>query len=239
MRRSGPPSEFYDRLRAHGIGLPEQRVLDLGTGTGVIARAFARRGARVAGIDISPGQIDEARRLAAAQQLEIDFRVAPAEEPPFADHSFDVATANQCFLYFDAERALRAVRRILSPGGRLVTSHFSWLPRNDPIARASEELVLSFNPNWLGAGYDGTVVPMPDWAPDDLVLEGFFWFDVDVPFDRRAWRGRIRASRGVGASLPPDQVEAFDAAHAALLEKIAPEVFMIKHRIDANILRFP
>jgi hypothetical protein len=127
----------------------------------------------------------------------------------------------------------------LSAGGRLVTSHFNWLPRIDPIARASEELVATFNPNWLGAGYDGTVVILPDWAPDDAVLEGFFWFDVDVPFDRKSWRGRIRASRGIGASLPPDQVEAFDAAHAVLLDKIAPEVFLIKHRIDARILRFP
>src|SRR5262245_45815238 len=83
--RPGPPDEFYDRLKALGIGLPSQRVLDLGTGTGVIARALARRGSSVSGIDIAPGQIKEARRLADAEELYIDFRVAPAEEPPFAD----------------------------------------------------------------------------------------------------------------------------------------------------------
>jgi len=137
-----------------------------------------------------------------AERLEIDFRLAPAEEPPFPDRSFDVATANQCFLYFDAERTVRTLKRVLSPAGRLVTSDFNWLPNIDSIARASEDLVLTFNPNWLGAGCDGTVAPLPDWAPDDVVLQGFFWFDVDVQFDRKAWRGRIRASRGIGASLP-------------------------------------
>ena len=123
--------------------------------------------------------------------------------------------------------------------GRLVTSHFNWLPRIDGIAGASEKLILKFNPSWLAADFDGAVAPVPDWTPTDVVLEGFFWFDVDVPFDRRSWRGRIRASRGIGASLPPAQVQAFDKEHAALLDRIAPEMFTIKHRVDARILRFP
>ena len=237
--RPGPPYEFYDRLRALGVGLPGQRVLDLGTGTGVIARALAQRGAVVAGIDIAPEQLDEARRLSRDQLVQIDFQVAPAEEPPFPDASFDVATANQCFLYFDRDRVLAALRRILVPGGRLVTSHFNWLPTVDPIASASEELILRFSPLWEGAGFDGIVAPMPTWLPDDVMVESFFWFDVDVPFDRKSWRGRIRASRGVGASLSPAQVEAFDNEHAALLDTIAPQSFVIKHRIDAHVLRFP
>jgi SAM-dependent methyltransferase len=237
--RPGPPEELFDRLQALGIGVPGQRILDLGTGTGVMARAFARRGSSVAAIDIAPEQVAAARRLAEAEALRIDFRVAPAEEPPFADHGFDAATANQCFLYFDRKRALAALRRVLVPGGRLVTSHFNWLPRVDPVAGASEALILKFNPSWEAGGFDGTVVPVPDWLPSDVVLEGFFWFDVEVPFDRAAWRGRIRASRGVGASLPASEVAVFDSEHAALLERIAPPVFAVKHRIDARILRFP
>src|SRR5579872_5400042 len=93
--RPGPPDEFYIRLQALGVGLPRHRILDLGTGTGIIARNLARRGCTIAGIDIAPQQVDEARRLADAERLHIDFRVGPAEEPPFADHSFDAAIANQ------------------------------------------------------------------------------------------------------------------------------------------------
>ena len=237
--RPGPPDGLYDRLRALGVGLPCQSVLDLGTGTGVIARALARRGAMVSGIDIAPEQVAEARRLALEEGLQIDFRVGPAEEAPFPDHSFGVATANQCFLYFDAQRMLVTLRRILVPGGRLVTSHFNWLPTLDPIARASEELVLQFNPDWQGAGFDGAVEVMPDWVPDDIDLEGFFWFDDDVSFTRESWRGRIRASRGIGASLGAEEVASFDQEHAKLLDRIAPPTFTIKHRIDARILRFP
>jgi SAM-dependent methyltransferase len=237
--RPGPPDDLYTRLQALGIGLPGQRILDLGTGTGPVARALARQGAVVSGVDIAPEQIKQARRLSSEAGLQIKFEVSPAEAPPFPEQSFDVATANQCFLYFDKPRTLAKLRRLLVSGGRLVTSNFNWLPRVDAIASASEALVLKFNPSWQGAGFDGTVVPVPNWVSPDIVLESFFWFDTDIPFSRETWRGRIRASRGVGATLAPEEVAAFDKEHAAMLAQIAPQEFTIKHRIDARILRFP
>src|SRR5688572_10745365 len=104
--RPGPPDSFFERLRALGVGLSGQRILDLGTGTGAIARVFAQRGSTVSGIDISAEQIAAAQQLAGEAQLEIDFRVAAAEEPPFPDHHFDIITANQCWLYFDKSKAI-------------------------------------------------------------------------------------------------------------------------------------
>src|SRR6266487_2345265 len=51
--RPGYPASFYTMLQAVGIGQPEQDVLDLGTGTGVLARAFAQQWAHVIGMDIA------------------------------------------------------------------------------------------------------------------------------------------------------------------------------------------
>ena len=48
--RAGFPESFFDRLTAMGVGLPGQRLLDLGTGTGTVARGFARRGCIVTGL---------------------------------------------------------------------------------------------------------------------------------------------------------------------------------------------
>ena len=50
--RTGYPELFYEVLAVLGIGKPGQKILDLGTGTGVLARAFAKRGAVVTGVDM-------------------------------------------------------------------------------------------------------------------------------------------------------------------------------------------
>lgn len=210
-------------------------MMDFGTGTGVLAREFARRGCLAAGVDISAEQVATAHRLALDEKLDVDFRVAPAERTPFRDASFEVATANQCWLYFDLTRAIPEVHRILAPAGFLMVSHFSWLPRLDPIAKASEELVLRFNPDWSGADWDGRIPARPGWSRDAFELRVMFYYDEPVSFTRESWRGRIRALRGVGASLSDEEVRAFDREHSALLERIAGDAFTILHRIDVHV----
>jgi SAM-dependent methyltransferase len=237
--RPGPPPSFYERLAALGIGKAGQQLLDLGTGTGVIARQMARQGCQVSGIDVSDGQIAIARECAAQEKLAVTFEVAPAESIPFAAGSFDVATANQCWLYFDKPKVLAELKRVLKPEGVFVTSHYSWLPRIDPIARASEELVLKHNPAWSAKDWDGVVRPVHVWMEGTVVLQAMFFYDVEVPFTRETWRGRMRACRGVGAELTPEQVEAFDREHDALLKRTVAansgDTFTVTHRIDASI----
>lgn len=239
--RPGPPLSFYARLAALGVGLEGQRILDLGSGTGVVARQFAKQGAVVTGIDVAADQLDAARQMAADEQLsDIDFQVAPAESLPWDEPTFDIATANQCWLYFDKPRALAELRRVLKPGGLLVTSHFCWLPELDPVARQSEELVLQFNPDWGAAGWAGVIPPHPKWAGDaGCKVRAMFYYDEPIHFTRESWRGRIRACRGVGASMTPDEVARFDAAHDELLQQIVPESFTILHRIDAHFFELP
>jgi SAM-dependent methyltransferase len=235
--RPGPPARLYDLLQALGIGLPGQRLLDLGTGTGLVAREFARRGAQVSGTDIAPGQVAAAREAAAAEGVAVDFRVAAAEACPFDAASFEVAVASQCWMYFDVERTVAALRRVLAPGGVLVTTHFSWLPRADRVAAASEALVLRSNPAWQGKDWSGAVPAEPAWAAGRASVEAMFWFDTDVVFTHASWRGRMRACRGVAATLPADEVAAFDRALAAWLDAEVPASFTVRHRVDAHVLK--
>ncbi len=234
--RPGPPTSFYEKLKCLDVGLPHQSLLDLGTGTGVLAREFAKRGlARVSGTDISAEQVKMAATLAERDGLKIDFAQAPAEKQPFGYHEFDVITANQCWLYFDKNLVIPEVKRLLKPGGVLVTSHFSWLPRLDETARKSEELIIKFNPQWTAADYSGEIPAFPKWAEGKFRLKGMFYYDEAIHFDIEGWRGRIRACRGVGAALSEEEVLKFDQEHEKILKQRGQESFTVLHRIDAHI----
>ncbi len=234
--RNGQPDSFFERMRSMDVGLREQLILDLGTGTGALARRYAHRGAIVTGIDPSAEQIEMAKKMAADERLTVDFQVGRAESLPFESHYFDVVTANQCWLYFDADQAIRQIKWVLKEGGLLVTSHCSWLPLVDPVARATEALILQHNPNWTAAGYTGDVPPMPTWAEGQFRLRGMFYYDEQIPFTWETWRGRIRACRGVGAVMDTEQLEAFDHAHDRMLQEMTGEQFSVLHRIDAHLL---
>ncbi len=248
--RDGIPDSFYEKLLAHEIGKKNQRILDLGTGTGNLARRFASQGSLVSGIDLANGQIEQAKQLSQKQNLEIDFQVSSAESLPFDDQTFDCVTANQCFMYFDFEKTLLEVKRVLKPDGVLMVSHFSWLPRIDEVARESEKLILKYNPKWTGADWDGIpwnfksnffkIFTNSNFEPNEygLTHKVMFFFDVPVPFSKEKWRGRIRASRGIGASLAKEEVDRFDKEHQVLLDNMTDDSFSILHRIDVNIFSF-
>ena len=233
--RAGYPESFYELLAALGVGKSGQRILDLGTGTGVLARAFAKRGAVVTGVDIAPNQIAAARTLAAQDALDIAFRVCAAENIEFPDDSFEVISAAQSWLYFDVTIMVPKVLRLLTADGLLVLTHLLWLPHKDRIAQQTEALVLKYNPDWNGAGYTGKMPPVFPWAQDHFDLRSFHMTEMPVQFTRETWQGRIRACRGIGASLSAAEVERFDADHRTLLESIALETFTVLHQMTIHI----
>lgn len=233
--RPGPPVEFYAALAKHGVGLSGQSILDIGTGTGALALEFAIAGCRVTATDVSESQITMAIELANAAGQDIDYQALAAANMPFEANSFDAVTACQCWWYFDHAKTISEIARVLRPGGKLAICFFSFLPMEDPIAGASERLVERHNPNWTSGGWDGERSAEPEILPMESALIERIRFDVDTPFTRESWRGRMRALRGIGASLSPDAVTKFDAEHETILRKMAGNYFTVRHRIEQYI----
>jgi SAM-dependent methyltransferase len=219
------------------IGKSGQFVVDLGTGTGTLARGFARRGCRVLGIDPAEALLEQARQLDAAEDLTVEYRMGRAEETGLPGASADVVSAGQCWHWFDRTLAAAEVRRILRSGGRLMIAHFDWIPLRDNVVHATEALIESHNPTWKFGGGTGV---HPQWLRD-LGEAGFdrletFSYDVTVPYTHESWRGRIRASAGVGASLSEERARKFDEALASLLVARFPVAILeVPHRVFAVV----
>ncbi len=190
-------------------------------------------GAKYVGIDISDNQIEQAKRL--SSDLDIIWKVGSAEDTGYDDDSFDVITAVQCWWYFDQAKILPEVNRLLKPNGKLAIITMNWLPEEDILAKKTEELVLKYNPEWKGANYTRESLTIADGIGDKFRVTTLHTYDEYLKFSRESWAGRIRACRGIGASLNEEIMKQFNKEHMNLLTEIAPIEFEIIHQVVIKI----
>lgn len=211
QHRAGFPSAFFDRLEQKGFLNTNGHALDIGTGTGLIAREMARRGAIVTGLDRAGSLLSEARLLDEKAEVAVRYVEAPAEAMGLHGESFDLIVAGQCWHWFDRPKVLQQIRKLLRPGGALVIAHFDWLPIPGSMVEATENLILQYSPDWeLGGGTGLYPHWLSDLSENDFTQIQTESFDLEVLYSPEDWRGRIRASAGVAASLPASEVRAFD-----------------------------
>lgn len=104
-------------------------VVELGCGTAYVSAWLARRGARPVGVDVTPAQLDTARRMQERFALPFPLVEASAEDVPLPDASFDLAVSEYgASIWCDPHRWIPEAHRLLRPGGRL------WLLRNSTLA---------------------------------------------------------------------------------------------------------
>lgn len=221
------PREFYDKIIRRKLCITGQNVLDVGTGTGVLPRNMYHYGAKWTGTDISENQIKQAKIL--SKGMDIDYYAIPTENIDFPDNSFDVITACQCFWYFSHEQIKSKFFHMLKPGGRILVLYMAWLPFEDEIAGQSEKLVLKYSPKWSGAGETIHPIAIPDCYKEQFTLAYHEEYPLKVHFTRESWNGRMKACRGIGASLTEQEVSAWEQEHLKLLAEIAPAEFDILH----------
>ncbi|MBO6115967.1 MAG: class I SAM-dependent methyltransferase [Ruminococcus sp.] len=231
------PPVFFGKIAERGLCVSGQKVLDLGTGTGVVPRNMYKYGAEWVGSDISENQIAQAKLLADRDGMNIEYVVSSAEDIDFPDGSFDVITACQCFFYFNYDVVIPKLARLLKDGGRLVILFMAWVPADDAVAQASEDLVLKYNPDWSGAGYERAPVFVPDIAEKYFSIEARDEYDIRVPFTRESWHGRMKACRGVGASMSEQEIALWEADHIKMLSSTPSDNLEILHHAATAILR--
>jgi SAM-dependent methyltransferase len=162
-------------LVRHARVLPQQSVLDVGCGTGVVALTAARLGARVHGLDLAPALIEHAKKNAALAGVEIDFREGDAEALPYGNASFDVVLSQFGHMFAPRpEVAIAEMLRVLKPGGTIAFS--TWPPEH--FVGQMFALVGKYQPPPPGAA------PPPQWGDPNIVRQRLGEAVTNIVFDR-------------------------------------------------------
>ena len=143
---------LYDRVRPRppknlirfltqmlGVGSPN-RVVDLGSGTGLSTVAWAGHTARVVGIESNPQMLGHARPAA-----RVSYRRALADATGLRSGSADIVTCSQSFHWMTAKSTIREIARILRPGGIFAAYDYVMPPLIDPTLDEAFDAVLDWS----------------------------------------------------------------------------------------------
>ena len=175
-------------VRAAGLQAGD-RVLDVGCGTGLIARRAAEAvGATgsVSGIDVSPDMIEVAKAIP-ADGAPIDWRAGDATALPYPDGSFDVVLCQMTLMFLqDRSAAVREMHRVLAPGGRVVINTPG--PIQPTFELMEQAIITHISPDL--AGFVRMVFSMHDPAEHSALLDEAGFADVAT----RILFGRLRSA---------------------------------------------
>lgn len=119
--------QIWWALLEEAVGRKSSDILDVGTGTGVIALLLAEMGHKVTGIDLAEKMLDRAREKARGMDYQVKFCTGDAEKIPFDDDTFDVVINRHVFwTMLEPVKAASEWLRVLRPGGRLVIIDGDW-----------------------------------------------------------------------------------------------------------------
>jgi len=175
-----------DQVAAHfNCPLKGLSVLDIGCGGGLLCEPMARMGGKVTGLDASNEAIEAAKAHADQSGVEIDYICGSAEEMARGKKQYDVITALE-ILEHVADRAslLRAVGKLLKPGGLLILSTLNRTPKSFLLGIVAAEYIL----RWVPAGtHDWRKFIRPSELDADLTRAGLQTSDITGvtynPFD--------------------------------------------------------
>jgi SAM-dependent methyltransferase len=211
------PAALVERIVAES---PGREVLDIGCGTGIVARQFQAAGCRVLGVD------PDARMAGLARQTGVEVEVATIEAWDPAGRAFDAAVSGQAWHWVDPVKGAAKAARALRPGGRLALfwNAFQPPPELSEAFAAVFRRAMPDAPVRPGSGtYVNAYLSMCAKAADGFAEVGGFgppeqWrFDWEWTYARDAWLDQLPTG-GFLTKAPPETVAEVVAGVGAAID---------------------
>lgn len=235
LYRNDFPEIVLDQLKQRGLDFSNRSVADLGCGTGIVTRLLAERGARVVGVEPSKELLDEAYSIPVNgdSDFSIEYVNAAAEETGLVENSFDVVTAVRAWHWFDRQKVISEIKRILKAKGFLAVIDSAFIPGESQLAQDTIEMIKSYMPGGVlkPAGSKAETNERRNGFPANWFAEweeaGFGLIDswqtkYAVSFSHEEWRGRVRSLSWI-SSMNEEERKGLDGELAAYLSNHYPD----------------
>ena len=210
-------------VTAAGAG-PEDTVLDVACGPGLVACAFARVARQVTGIDLTPAMLDRARAIAADKGVtNVSFQVGDVARLPFPDASFSIVVSRFAFHHFvDPGAVLAEMKRVCRPGGHIAVADLIASP--DPVrAEAFHQMEILRDPSHARA------------LPLTALIQLFATAGLPAPVET-PWSFDVEVDGVLERSFPAPGSEA--TIRRMFADSVANDAMGLTTRIDAGKLTF-
>ncbi|MEH7253315.1 methyltransferase domain-containing protein [Neobacillus niacini] len=200
--REDIPASLMDSLFIRGISFDGKKVADIGCGTGALTRKMSMRKANVIGVDPSNELLQQALALNVSKNYHIPYVQGTAEETGLQDSQFDMVTVMRAWHWFDREKAIHEIKRILKAKGLLLVIDSGFLAGPlvvdqtfDVISKYvpgglkpagtkadSKQRINGFPSEWFG-----------EWQKAGFELRDFYKLNYSVTYTKESWVEKVES----------------------------------------------
>ncbi|GAB4393925.1 MAG: hypothetical protein Tsb005_14240 [Gammaproteobacteria bacterium] len=242
------PDTFFEQLKLKELIGPKKVVLDLGAGTGMIARKIAQLEpeCRITALDCSQGMLDTAAKHDKKLGItNITYHCSPAEKTGMPPASVDLIIAARCWHWFDQAKTIQEIKRIAKPNATLVITHFDPALEENNALDVTTKLIKQYDSTWelpikkkLDREYEYI---------NQLMNENFANIELQVFIKREfvsqsEWVNFFNTTSGVGgnSNLSKEQVDSLNKDHAQILEtKFGDKPLDVKYVLSMMFFEVP
>lgn len=239
--REDIPVSLMDTLLIRGINFDRKKVADIGCGTGALTRKMAMRKADVIGVDPSKELLEQAASLNVSKNFSIPYIQGTSENTGLPTSQFDLVTVMRAWHWFNREKAIQEIKRILKAKGTLIVIDSGFLAGPSVIAKTFE--VLSKYVRLIPPGSKGDskqringfpVEWFDEWQKNGLELRDFYKLNYTVTYTKQTWIERIESLSWLAGLEEGVRVKALQKLTESLPDQ---EDFAIPHDCNVCILR--
>jgi ubiquinone/menaquinone biosynthesis C-methylase UbiE len=241
--REDIPTSLMDSLLIRNINFEGKKIADIGAGTGALTRKMAMRKADVVGIEPSQQLLEQAKALNITKNYTIPYRQGSAESTGLEDSHYDLVTVMRAWHWFDREKTINEIKRILKSRGTLLVIDSGFLTGPEVVQKTFEVLSIYVNGGLKPAGskaeskqrINGFPVEwFEEWQRGGLMLQDFFKLNYTVTFTKQAWVERMESVSWLASLEEPVRKQALKDLFDSLQGE-AP--FVIPHECNVCILK--